>query len=194
METVRKLHRNEKGLTLIELLAVIVIIGIIAAIAIPSINAIISNSERKAQMTNAHQIIDGARLAISSKGMSAIGTTATITNKPTGSTLTIPAGVTPSWEETDVKLSELIENGFINSALKDPYNKDISYDKDKTLVKVVRAYWTDKGVTTDAFDYLITLEQDANAKNKGKDNKTTLYDAVSEANVDTMGATGVNLK
>ncbi len=42
----KRFIRNEKGLTLIELLAVIVILGIIAAIAIPSIGAIIDNSKK----------------------------------------------------------------------------------------------------------------------------------------------------
>ena len=37
--------KNQKGLTLIELLAVIVILGIIAAIAIPSIGNIIQNTK-----------------------------------------------------------------------------------------------------------------------------------------------------
>jgi type IV pilus assembly protein PilA len=55
--------KEEKGLTLIELLAVIVILGIIAAIAIPSIGKVISNSKDKAQIAEAIQIIDAARLS-----------------------------------------------------------------------------------------------------------------------------------
>ena len=43
----QKRLNNEKGLTLVELLAVIVILGIIAAIAIPSIGNIIQNVEKK---------------------------------------------------------------------------------------------------------------------------------------------------
>lgn len=39
MEKIKKLLKNQKGFTLVELLAVIVILGIIAAIAIPSIGA-----------------------------------------------------------------------------------------------------------------------------------------------------------
>ena len=40
----QKRLKNEKGLTLVELLAVIVILGIIAAIAIPSIGNIVENT------------------------------------------------------------------------------------------------------------------------------------------------------
>ena len=44
----QKRLKNEKGLTLVELLAVIVILGIIAAIAVPSIGNIVENSRVKA--------------------------------------------------------------------------------------------------------------------------------------------------
>ncbi|WP_297989411.1 prepilin-type N-terminal cleavage/methylation domain-containing protein [Anoxybacillus sp.] len=59
----KKIIRNEKGLTLIELLAVIVILGIIAAIAIPSIGGLIENSRKDAHIANAQQMVNAARLA-----------------------------------------------------------------------------------------------------------------------------------
>lgn len=62
-EQIKKRIKNEKGLTLIELLAVIVILAIIAAIAIPAIGNIINNSRDKAIVSEAINIISGAKLA-----------------------------------------------------------------------------------------------------------------------------------
>lgn len=58
----KKRIKNEKGLTLIELLAVIVILAIIAAIAIPAIGNIIDNSRYKAAKSDAIMVLDSANL------------------------------------------------------------------------------------------------------------------------------------
>lgn len=80
-----KVMKNERGLTLIELLVVIVIIGIIAAIAVVSIGNIIENSKRDAHITNAQQIVNAAKLYVTTEN--ATFTTTTGTNPTT--TLTI---------------------------------------------------------------------------------------------------------
>nr|WP_082892673.1 type II secretion system protein [Rossellomorea aquimaris] len=59
----RKMLKNERGLTLVELLAVIVILGIIAAIAVPSIGGIIDKTKEDAKVAEAIQIINAAKLA-----------------------------------------------------------------------------------------------------------------------------------
>ena len=58
----QKKLNNEKGMTLIELLAVIVIIAIIAAIAIPAIGNIIENSRYSAAKSDALNVIAAAQI------------------------------------------------------------------------------------------------------------------------------------
>jgi type IV pilus assembly protein PilA len=61
--------KDQRGLTLIELLAVIVILGIIAAIAIPSIGNVIENSKRSAIRADAMQILSAAKLYAADNGV-----------------------------------------------------------------------------------------------------------------------------
>ncbi|WP_203333126.1 prepilin-type N-terminal cleavage/methylation domain-containing protein [Planococcus beigongshangi] len=64
----QKRLKNEKGMTLIELLAVIVIIAIIAAIAIPAISNIIENSRVGAAKSDALSAFAAAELYLAENG------------------------------------------------------------------------------------------------------------------------------
>lgn len=64
LKFVQKKLKEEKGLTLIELLAVIVILGIIAAIAIPAIGNIIENSKYNAVKSDALNALSAAQLLL----------------------------------------------------------------------------------------------------------------------------------
>ena len=59
---IKKMIKGEKGFTLVELLAVIVILGIIVAIAIPAIGNVISKAQDDANDAEITMIIDAARL------------------------------------------------------------------------------------------------------------------------------------
>ncbi|CAH1196629.1 hypothetical protein PAECIP111891_00914 [Paenibacillus allorhizoplanae] len=60
MNTKLRLLKNQKGLTLVELLAVIVILGVVAAIAVPAIGGIINNSKVNADAQSVELLKDTA--------------------------------------------------------------------------------------------------------------------------------------
>lgn len=62
MNMLKKRIKNEKGMTLVELLAVLVILGIIAAIAVPMVTNNIQESRDKANVNEALNIISAAKL------------------------------------------------------------------------------------------------------------------------------------
>lgn len=128
MKKLLKNRLNQKGLTLIELLAVIVILAIVAAIAVPAIGNIINNSRDKAILAEASNIIEGAKLAnLESKcgAPDADGDVDCTGTELTGyiSGITLPAtsiatmdGTTKEWTVTYAKFSEL--NGSAYTAIK----------------------------------------------------------------------------
>jgi len=62
-----KTLRNKKGVTLVELLAVVVILGIIAAIAVPTIGGLIERQQEKADELTLENVISAAKLYASSE-------------------------------------------------------------------------------------------------------------------------------
>ena len=59
-----KMLKNQKGMTLVELLAVMVIIGIIAAISIPAIGGLLENSRKDSMIADATALQEAARLYV----------------------------------------------------------------------------------------------------------------------------------
>ena len=57
-----KILKNKKGVTLVELLAVVVILGIIAAIAVPTIGGLIERQEERAAEATYDTIVEAAKL------------------------------------------------------------------------------------------------------------------------------------
>lgn len=59
---IRELMKKEEGFTLVELLAVIVILGIIVAIAVPAIGNVMDRADAGAKESEAELVIDAAQL------------------------------------------------------------------------------------------------------------------------------------
>jgi len=135
--------KNQKGLTLIELLAVVVILGIIAAIAVPAIGNIIDNSKDDAHRSNALLIINAAKLGIVSGEI-----------KQSAST------------STTITLNQLVSAGVLDSVPSDPSVKGKTYHVTNSLVT-----YTPATGNKNAF-YKITLVENVSNGTKYYDNVT----------------------
>ncbi|MCJ8006990.1 type II secretion system protein [Lederbergia wuyishanensis] len=73
-----KLLKNQRGLTLVELLAVVVILGIISAIAVPSIGGLINNSKKDAHIANAQTMVNAVKLMVTTSELDFTSDVATV--------------------------------------------------------------------------------------------------------------------
>lgn len=112
---------SEKGLTLVELLAVIVILGIISLISVVSISKIITNTQAKTHLSNARVVLD-------------VGIMAHLTDEP-------PTG--EFYGAKKYSLNDLVEMDYLVDVIKNPNffsnwttgNEDV-YDLEHSLVVV----------------------------------------------------------
>jgi type IV pilus assembly protein PilA len=111
LKNIKKRLKDQRGVTLVELLAVIVILGIISAIAVPNIGRIIDNTKADAHIANAQQVGNAAKLYITSKKNS------------TGETVT---------------LKTLIDEGYIEPLTDPSANDNKGYDQEASKVEVTK--------------------------------------------------------
>jgi len=135
--------KDERGLTLVELLVVVVILGIIAAIAVVAIGGIIENSKKDAMVADAKQMVSAAKLYVASNDVA------------TGTAIRFVGAK----GTTEVDASNMIDT------MKDPfgsnYNNGVVYVT-KTGAKYTYTVWLDgaKDIGTSA------APDDASALNK----------------------------
>ena len=90
----KQLKENKKGFTLIEMIVVIAIIGILAAILVPSMSGYLSTARDSKKEANARTIYTAAQAAVTSLETSTPVVNGTYTKNSSGATHTPTEGVT----------------------------------------------------------------------------------------------------
>ena len=109
-----KALRNSRAITLVELLIVIVILGIIAAIAVPAVGNIVENAEKDAVLADATQIRSSAQTAIVAENWAVGDWVLDEDDEPEGGD---EAGVLTNIEldfEEDTSVNDLADEGYID--------------------------------------------------------------------------------
>ena len=111
---------SNKGVTTVELLIVIVIMGIIAAFSTVMVSEIIENSKQDAFVASGTVMIESARLAYAQ-----------------GDDL---------WDDDKATLQELIDGEYIYIGLLDPWNGTYDYDLSYVIIETVIVYSEDNSI------------------------------------------------
>src|SRR5262252_5258915 len=89
-----RIHSNSKGFTLVEIMIVVVIIGLLAAMAIPAFQKVRTSSQDKAVLNNARQLGAAADQYYLENGVSTVAQTMLVGSTNYVKSLNLVAGET----------------------------------------------------------------------------------------------------
>ena len=109
--SLNKIRKNKKAFTLLELIVVLVILGILAALAIPSFNRVQQNSAAQVASSTAKSLVrDANALAAQNQGASA-GITYAANIYTAYTELTVPSNLTASWSAAGSSVTLQVNGG-----------------------------------------------------------------------------------
>lgn len=127
--------KNQKGLTLVELLAVIVILGIIAAIAVPAVGNIIENSKKDAHIANALMLLNAAKLYEASTPNATFPAVYRVGTTPNGPLKDYVDKLTDPWDNKEYRTAQVEKSdttGYLVTLLFADNTKDSKCEINKT--------------------------------------------------------------
>lgn len=119
---IEELRNREEGFTLVELLAVIVILGIIVAIAIPAVGSVIDRAQKDADTQEEALVKDAARLYVT-------------TNRKSLEAATTDGGFGPGWTAGTITTETLYGQGFLENREGDQLKGEVLVTRKETKEK-----------------------------------------------------------
>jgi len=153
--------KRENGFTLIEVLAVIIIIAALAAIAIPKLVSSTANARQKADIATAHQVKAALDRYQVENGLYPKSTEFTATGGTVTSTKLIPKYISKLDKTVTQQVAEGKE-GFGVKALQDNADKTLLVIPDDTTTppsNLIMVYLSDKGLGAEVRAYDATLTE-----------------------------------
>ena len=80
----RRFHRGQRGFTLIEVLVVVAILGVLAAVVIPNVGRFFGKGQEEAAQTELHDVQTGMIALMADKNLSAVTPVTSATNDMDG--------------------------------------------------------------------------------------------------------------
>lgn len=129
--------RNNKGFTLVELIGVVIILGLISLIAIPTVTSSLKKYKESLYQDSLDNIIQAAK----NWGASNVGKLPNGVN--TGISMQYPdIDIETNYSTLYITVEDLVKEGFISSEIKNPKNNNLYCTKARITITKTSAGYT----------------------------------------------------